>query len=271
MILKQRYTHDEQATRTAHAFIHETMPVSAHGDSETNGHAREALSAPSTSTRLAATGSRLVAIGAVAYVVHLVVRSLLTAGVDPVAAAQSALWLPANALGTLGAALVLLGLPAILGGNTRPVGRAGLIGFVLLEVSWIFFGLFLSLYGALILPWLAEQAPRLVDGTAPTPPAIQMAFVFGFLAWLVGAVLVAIPLLKGPARTRRVGVILPASALWALVGSLVIAPDGPASNLAVNLLSNLGPALLLTGLADLALQVTVNHAPTGHRTTDANR
>ncbi|HET7092217.1 MAG TPA: hypothetical protein VFI22_02035, partial [Thermomicrobiales bacterium] len=40
-------------------------------------------------------------------------------------------------------------------------------------------------------------------------------------------------------------------ALWALTGTFVIAPSGPASNLAVNLLSNLGPALLLIGLGFL--------------------
>jgi hypothetical protein len=90
------------------------------------------------------------------------------------------------------------------------------------------------------------------------------AFAIGFFAWLIGAVLLAIPLVKGPARTRWVGFLLPASALWALVGSLVIAPDGPASNLAVNLLSNLGPVLLLIGLSYLGLQASADRSATGH-------
>ena len=55
-------------------------------------------------------------------------------------------------------------------------------------------------------------------------------------------------------RPRWVGYVLPASALWVLVGSFVIAPDGPARNLAVNLLSNLGPVLLLMGLGYLGFR-----------------
>jgi hypothetical protein len=61
-----------------------------------------------------------------------------------------------------------------------------------------------------------------------------------------------------------VGYLLPASALWVLVGSFVIAPDGPASNLAVNLLSNLGPVLLLIGLGYLGFRAWAERAPAKH-------
>ena len=37
-----------------------------------------------------------------------------------------------------------------------------------------------------------------------------------------------------------------------LVSNAVLAPSGPASNLAINLLSNMGPVILLLGLACLA-------------------
>jgi len=116
------------------------------------------------------------------------------------------------------------------------------------------FGLFLSLYGALVLPWLADQAPRLVAASAPTPLGFVVAFALGLLAWLVGAVLLAVPFVRRQARARWVGYLLPVSALWVLVGNFVIAPGGPASNLAVNLLSNLGPVLLLIGLGYLGFR-----------------
>jgi hypothetical protein len=45
-----------------------------------------------------------------------------------------------------------------------------------------------------------------------------------------------------------------------MVGSFVIAPDGPASNLAVNLLSNLGPVLLLGGLGTLGYRAWAERA-----------
>lgn len=204
--------------------------------------------------RLSGRGGLLVVIGAVAFVLHIVWRSVLTAGVDPTVSAQEGLWVPVNALGALGAALVLVGLPAVYARMAGEGGLPSLVGLALIEVSWTFFGLFLSLYGALVLPWLADQAPQLVSGSSSTPAGFVVAFALGLLAWLLGAVLLAVPLLRGPARTRWVGYVLPTSALWALVGMLVIAPDGPASNLAVNLVSNLGPVLLLTGLGYLGLR-----------------
>jgi hypothetical protein len=179
---------------------------------------------------------------------------VLTAGADPAVSARTSLWAPVNALGALGAALALVGLPAVYARLARQGGLPGLIGFALIETSWMFFGLFLSLYGALVLPWLAEQAPRLVDGASSTPASFVVAFALALLAWLVGAALFAIPFVRGTARPRWVGCLLPASALWALAGSFVIAPTGPASDLAVNLLSNLGPALLLIGLGGLGMR-----------------
>jgi hypothetical protein len=217
-----------------------------------------------TGARLSGIGGLLVFVGAVAFVVHIVVRSVLTAGVDPAVSAQAGLWVPVNALGAGGAALVLLGLPAVYARMAGQGGLPGLVGFALIEVSWTFFGLFLSLYGALVLPWLADQAPRLVAGPSPAPLGFVVAFALGLLAWLLGTVLLAVPFVRGRARARWVGYVLPASALWALVGSFVIAPGGPASNPAVNLLSNLGPALLLIGLGYLGVRAWTERAQTQH-------
>jgi hypothetical protein len=209
-------------------------------------------------------GGLLVFVGAVGFVLHVVLRSVLTAGVEPAVSAQGGLWVPLNALGALGAALVLLGLPAVYARMVGQGGLPGLVGLALIEVSWMFFGLFLSLYGALVLPWLAEQAPSLVAASAPSPLGFVVAFTLGLLAWLLGAVLLAVPFMRGPARPRWVGYLLPASALWVLVGNFVIAPGGPASNLAVNLLSNLGPVLLLIGLGYLGFQAWAERPPAKH-------
>jgi hypothetical protein len=212
-------------------------------------------------TRLFRIGGLLVFVGAVAFVLHVVLRSVLSAGVGPAVSAQAGLWVQVNALGALGAALVLLGLPAIYI-RMAPQGRLpGVVGFALIEVSWMFFGLFLSLYGALVLPWLAEEAPRLVAASAPTPLGFVVAFALGLLAWLFGAVLLAVPFVRGQARARWVGYLLPVSALWVLVGSFIVAPGGPASNLAVNLLSNLGPVLLLLGLGYLGFRAWAERSP----------
>jgi len=108
-------------------------------------------------------------IGAVAFVVHIVLRSLLTAGVDPSTFAKQGPWVPINALGFLGAMLVLMGLPAIYARLAEPTGLLGLVGLVLISVAWTFFGVFLSLYATLLLPWLADKAPALIAPAAPLP------------------------------------------------------------------------------------------------------
>jgi hypothetical protein len=217
-----------------------------------------------TGARLSGIGGLLVFVGAFAFVSHVVLRSVLSAGVDPAVSAKAGLWVPVNALGALGAALVLLGLPAVYARMSGGGGLPGLIGFALISAAWMFFGLFLSLYGALVLPWLAEEAPRLIAESAPSPLEFVLAFALGLLAWLLGAVLLAVPFVGGRMRPRWVGYLLPASALWVLVGSFVIAPGGPASNLAVNLLSNLGPVLLLIGLGYLGFRAWAERAPAKH-------
>jgi hypothetical protein len=214
-----------------------------------------------TGARLSGIGGLLVLVGAVAFVLHLGLRSVLTAGVDPAVSARAGLWVPLNALGALGAALVLLGLPAVYARMAGQGGLPGLLGFALIEVSWTFFGLFLSLYGALVLPWLSDQAPWLVASSSPTPVGFVVVFALGLLAWLLGAVLLAVPFVRGMVPARWIGYVLPASALWSLAGAFVIAPDGPASNLAVNLLSNLGPVLLLIGLGYLGFRAWAERAP----------
>jgi hypothetical protein len=211
--------------------------------------------------RLFRIGGLLLFVGALAFVLHVVLRSVLSAGVDPAVSAQAGLWVQVNALGALGAALVLLGLPAVYARMAAPGGLPGLLGFALVEVSWMFFGLFLCLYGALVLPWLAEEAPRLVAASAPIPLGFVVSFALGLLAWLFGGVLLAVPFVRGRVRPRWVGYLLPASALWVLVGSFVVAPGGPASNLAVNLLSNLGPVLLLIGLGYLGFRAWAESSP----------
>ena len=217
-----------------------------------------------TNSQLLRFGGLGLFVGALAFVVHVVLRSMITAGVDPAMSAKGSLWVPVNALGAAGAALVLLGLPAVYACVAGRAGQPGPVGVALIAVAWMFFGVFLSLYGALVVPWLADQAPSLVAASAPTPVGVVVGFAVGLLAWLVGTVLLAIPFVGGRLRPRWVGYVLSLSALWVVVGTFVIAPGGPASNLAVNLLSNLGPVLLLVGLGYLGLRAWAERAPAKH-------
>jgi hypothetical protein len=181
-------------------------------------------------------------------------------GPDPAAFAKAGLWVPVNALGVIGAFLVILGLPAVYARLAGSGGLSALIGIALLAVAWMFFGVFLSLYGTLVLPWLADKAPILVAPSTPPPASFIIGFVIGLLAWLVGSALLAIPFIRRREQPSWVGYVLPASGIWVVIGNLFIAPSGPASNLAVNLLSNMGPVLLLVGLGYLGYRLSSEQA-----------
>lgn len=50
------------------------------------------------------------------------------------------------------------------------------------------FGVFLSLYGMLVMPWLAATDPSLVASGAAVPVGFVIAFITGTIAWIVGAI-----------------------------------------------------------------------------------
>jgi hypothetical protein len=213
-----------------------------------------------TSSQLFRISGLALLVGAVTFIVHIVARSVITAGPDPATVLKEGLWVPISALGVVGAALVLLGLPAMYARMAGPTGLLGLVGVVLIALAWLFLGVFLSLYSLLVAPWLADQAPSLVAAAAPIPVGFIIAFIVGLVAELVGSVLLAIPFIRGHVQPRWVGYLLPAAALLRVVGN-VIAPSGPATNLAINLLSNLGPMLLLVALGYLGYRMWLEHAP----------
>jgi hypothetical protein len=214
--------------------------------------------------QLSRVGGLALLVGAVAFGVHVAARSVITAGADPASFARDGAWVPISALGVLGAALVLLGLPALHARIADSTGVSGVLGVALLALAWMFFGIFLSLYGLLVAPWLAEEAPSLVAASAPPAAGILIAFIVGMTVELIGTVLLAVPFIRGRVRPRWVGYALPASALLRVVGGLV-APSGPASDLAINLLSNLGPVLLVVALGYLGFLLWSERAPSRDR------
>ena len=206
-------------------------------------------------------------LGAFAFVVHVVLISWMTAGVDPSIAAKLRLWMPVNVLGVVGAVFVLLGMPAMYARVAAKAGVFGLVGVALMALAWVFFGLFLNLYGALVFPWLAAKAASLVAASAPLPAVILVAFAVGLAAWFAGGVLFGLPFIRGRFGPCWVGYLLPASALWVVLGDVVIAPGGPAADLGLNLLSNLGPVLLLVAIGYLGFQMWQDGTPSEVRPT----
>jgi hypothetical protein len=123
----------------------------------------------------------------------------------------------------------------------------GLLGSVLIAHAWMVLGIFLSLYSLIVLPWLAATLPAQIDGPNSNPPMV-VTFGVGLIAELVGTLLLAISLIRRAAEPAWIGYVLLASALMLVLGDGVIAPGGPATNIAVNLVSSMGPIFLMLGL-----------------------
>jgi hypothetical protein len=213
-----------------------------------------------TSVQLVRASGLAVLTGAVLFTIHIVARSAITAsaGGITIAFTNHGLWVPINALGVIGAVLVLVGMPAMYARMASSSALLGLIGVGLIALGWLFFGLFLSFYSMVVLPWLANNAPLLADGLNQYPPMLA-AFVAALLAEVVGIVLLAIPFVRGSVDPHWVGYVLIASAVMT-IGGIFVAPGGPATNVAINLLSNLGPVLLMIAFGVIGSQMWAQRA-----------
>ena len=193
-------------------------------------------------------------LGGVTTALHLVARSVVTSSTGAVDLALSRGWAALNLLGALGGMLLLAGLGALLPSVVPAEGLLGLIGLILVAWFWLFSGVFLNLYAALLMPWLARGAPWLLGPEAEVPLALLLVFASALLALCAGAVFLALPFLRRRMEPLWIGVALPVGAGLALVGDL-IARQGPSSTLAVNLFTNLGPVLVALALGWLGLRL----------------
>jgi hypothetical protein len=83
-------------------------------------------------------GSALVT-GAIAFIAHLVARSILTAaaGGNTAIFATNSLWVPFNAIGAIGAVLVIFGLSGLYATFSQGDNRPGLLGGILIGFAWM--------------------------------------------------------------------------------------------------------------------------------------
>ena len=206
---------------------------------------------PPNLTRL---GGQALMLGAVTTALHLVARSVVTSSAGVVDLALSPGWAALNLLGAGGAVLLLVGLGALLSTLVSVGGLVGLIGLTLVAWFWLFSGVFLNLYAALLMPWLARGAPWMLGPEADVPLGVMVVFASALVALCSGAVLLAVPFLRRRTEPRWVGIALPGGAGLTLVGDL-LARRGPSSNLAVNLFTNVGPVLIALALASLGFRL----------------
>jgi hypothetical protein len=105
--------------------------------------------------------------------------------------------------------LLLLGLPGICARQALRAGWLGFAGFLLTFISVFLTASFFFVYTLLILPWLAQVAPKLAGSF---PPAL-------FLFTLVAGILFALGGILLGSAIMRAGVLPPLSGLLLLSGA----------------------------------------------------
>jgi hypothetical protein len=146
--------------------------------------------------------------------------------------------------------ILLLGLPGLFASRASGYGPAGLIGVALIFLESVMVGVFGNLYGAMVDPWLATQAPDLAKGFGPPP--LFAYYNLAEVAVVLGTLLLAIPIVR-----RRMA---PPWAGWVLLASVPVGvvlffyvPSLPGDSLATGLLSAVPDVLLWLALAGLAV------------------
>jgi hypothetical protein len=145
--------------------------------------------------------------------------------------------------------LVLLGLPGVYGSRAEGFGVTGLVGMALVFTAAIMIGVFGNLWGAMVDPWLATQAPDLANGYGP--PAFFAFYNVEEAALVAGSILLAIPLLR-----RRVSPRWPAIPLLlsVVIGVFTFFFGVDANTLGISLMDAVPHVLLLVALAALGYQ-----------------
>ena len=119
-------------------------------------------------------------------------------------------------------------------------------------------GVFLSLPGPIVSPYLATQAPSLANDTNG-PPAFFLLFIVGSIFLAVGSVLLAIPLLSGRVSPRWPAFVLLVAAVVGVVSFFFI--NGPSNSLVSSLIGALSPMLFFVALAALGFQIWSRPTP----------
>jgi hypothetical protein len=155
-------------------------------------------------------------LGAVLLFVTEIATAFLFPGNDPVNEALNPLYVPTNVVAAVGSLLLLWALPLVATRGVSGIGRLGSVGALLIFVVGAGFGIFVSTLSAVIYPYLAQHAPAVLKAELP---GFDLFLLLVLLAWLLGATLLGIALLRSSAAGTRVpGCLLLASAVMTVVG-----------------------------------------------------
>ena len=160
-----------------------------------------------SSTTLIRWSGLTVLLGGLAYALFVLVHPF--GGITESHVIHSGRWLVAHTLHSLGAVLVLLGLPGLYASRRQQTGRLGLAGYL---VAFVGTALFAGM--GLITAYVFPLAPALTDPNGPAQGSPFVAvFLLQTLAMIAGFVLLAIAGLRAGALPSWVGLPLIAGAV----------------------------------------------------------
>ena|SRR6266700_2201020 len=176
-------------------------------------------------------------LGAVLAIIGNVLGTILFPGNDP-HQYSNALWLIVMLLSFIGSLVLLLGLPAVCVRQAERAGWLGLIGFVLTMIGGFLFTGF-SLIPLLVLPWLAQTAPKLAASSGP--PSFFVFFLVASLVFVVGGILLGIAIMRARILPRWAGALI-------LVGAVLNLVSFPLSGAISNILGTVAFVLFAVGI-----------------------
>ncbi len=200
----------------------------------------------SSATLYRASGLALL-LGAVLGIIGNILSTALFSGNDP-HQYLSSFWLFVQVLSLIGGLLLLLGVPGIAIRQAPRAGWLGLVGFVLTFIGGFLFTSF-SVVTLIILPWLAQAAPKLAAGSGP--PAIFVFFLVAGILFALGGILLGIAIMRAGILPRWAGLLL-------IIGSVLNLVDFPLNGIIGSIVGTIAFILfaLALGWMGYALQST---------------
>ena len=133
-----------------------------------------------------------------------------------------------------GVALLTLGSPGIVARQSSRAGWLGLIGFLLLSLSWLLLIGIGAMLELTILPWLGAHAPQVGTELLSTNAALSVYIDVRFVLLVLGGVLLGIATMRAGVFSRWAGLLLIVGAVLS-PASFALVIFGTVANVLVSL------------------------------------
>lgn len=211
-----------------------------------------------TGARLVRTSGTLLVVGGLGLAVMNLVTAVAFPG-DTAAEAREAFWTPAFVLVVVSTMMLLLGAPVLYSRIAGPGGWMAQAGLILIVVVGMALGVFGNLQQALVLPWVASQAPSMLGSSAPTPASFTAFYIVGGVLEALGLLALAIPFLRGRIGPRWAGAVLAVAFVLGILGFIL--PGSMSGNVGLSVLSAIPASLLGVFFGAMGWQLLARSAP----------